>query len=75
MILKRSSVQDYIISKLKNADILRYRDLRPISTPNDLFNYHLKTLIAKNLVTKKDTGYFLSKIGHEYVADSYHTSD
>lgn len=70
-----SSVQDYIISKLKNADTLRYRDLRPVETPNDLFNYHLKALVSKGVVDKKSDGYSLSHKGHEYVADVYHTSD
>jgi ADP-ribose pyrophosphatase YjhB (NUDIX family) len=69
------AVQDYIISKLKNADVLRYRDLRPLDTPNDLFNYHLKALIAKGIVDKIEGGYLLSAKGHEYVADVFHTND
>ena len=69
------SVQDYIISKLKNADVLRYRDLKPAETPNDLFNYHLKALIAKQVIEKTPVGYRLSQKGHEYVADVFHTSD
>ena len=69
------SVQDYIISKLKNADVLRYRDLRPPEAPNDLFNYHLKMLVTKGVVDKQPDGYSLSTKGHEYVADVYHTSD
>ncbi len=69
------SVQNYIISKLKNADVLRYRDLRPVDTPNDLFNYHLKMLIAKQIVAKDSEGYRLSLKGHEYVADVFHSSD
>lgn len=68
-------MQDYIISKLKNADALRYRDLRPPETPNDLFNYHLKMLLSKGVVDKTTEGYRLSQKGHEYVADVYHTSD
>jgi 8-oxo-dGTP pyrophosphatase MutT (NUDIX family) len=70
-----SSVQNYIISRLKNADILRYRDMKPADTPNDLFNYHLKALIAKQLVEKLSEGYRLSDQGREYVADIHHTSD
>lgn len=68
-------MQDHIISKLKNADFLRYRDLKPPEIPNDLFNYHLKMLVAKGLVDKKPHGYSLSTRGLEYVADVYHTSD
>lgn len=69
------SVQNYIIAKLKNADVLRYRDLRPDDTPNDLFNYHLKMLIAKEIVEKNLSGYRLSPKGHEYVADVFHSND
>lgn len=73
--MSQIAVQDYIVSKLKNADTLRYRDLRPLDTPNDLFNYHLKALIAKHIVDKTDSGYKLSLKGREYVADVFHTSD
>jgi hypothetical protein len=73
--MSRTAVQDYIISKLKNADTLRYRDLKPADTPNDLFNYHLKALIAKHIVAKTDEGYRLSEKGHGYVADVFHTND
>lgn len=69
------AVQDYIISKLKNADVLRYRDLKPSETPNDLFNYHLKALITKGVISKAEGGYLLSPKGHEYVADVFHTND
>lgn len=67
--------QNYIISKLKNAGSLRYRDLKPEDTPNDLFNYHLKSLVSKEIVTKVPEGYSLSDTGQAYVADVYHTSD
>lgn len=68
-------VQNHIISKLKNADSLRYRDLKPEDTANDLFNYHLKSLVQKNIVSKTENGYGLSDQGRAYVADVYHTSD
>lgn len=45
-------IQNHIISKLKNADTLRYRDLKPETAANDLFNYHLKALVQKDIVTK-----------------------
>jgi 8-oxo-dGTP pyrophosphatase MutT (NUDIX family) len=70
-----SSIQNYIISRLKNADTLRYRDMKPADTPNDLFNYHLKTLMSKQLIEKLPEGYRLSSQGREYVADIHHTSD
>ncbi|MFZ1301623.1 MAG: NUDIX hydrolase [Candidatus Microsaccharimonas sp.] len=68
-------IQNHIISKLKNADVLRYRDLKPDNTANDLFNYHLKALTQKGFVQKNDAGYTLSESGQAYVADVYHTSD
>ncbi len=67
--------QNFIIAQLKNADILRYRDLKPEDIPNDLFNYHLKSLVTKGVVSKIPTGYTLSESGKAYVADIYHTSD
>jgi len=70
-----SLIQNHIISKLKNADTLRYRDIRPEDVPNDLFNYHLKTLVNRKLVDKREEGYGLSENGRRYVADIHHTSD
>lgn len=69
------TIQNYIISKLKNSDTLRYRDLQPEDTANDLFNYHLKALVQKGIVSKSEVGYGLSDKGRAYVADVYHTSD
>jgi 8-oxo-dGTP pyrophosphatase MutT (NUDIX family) len=74
-LMNLSPIQNQIISRLKNADILRYRDMHPAEVPNDLYNYHLKALISKKLVDKTDAGYCLSKKGRQYVADVHHTSD
>lgn len=49
--------------------------MRPADTPNDLYNYHLKQLIAKQLVTKNTEGYQLTPQGLRHVADVHHTSD
>lgn len=71
-----ASIQRDIISKLKNADTLRYSELKPDpEIPNDLYNYHLKKLIANGLITKSDSGYTLSPQGQRHVADVHHTSD
>lgn len=70
-----SPIQNHIISRLKNADALRYSDMRPDETPNDLYNYHLKFLISKRLVEKSSTGYSLTENGRRHVADIHHTSD
>lgn len=68
--MKLPVVQNHIISMLKNADVLNYASMRPEDTPNDLFNYHLKVLLAKSLVQKTATGYSLSEKGQRYVADT-----
>ena len=69
-------IQRDIISRLKNADILRYSQLKPSSeVPNDLYNYHLKKLLSDGIVEKLDTGYRLSAQGKRHVADTHHTSD
>ncbi len=73
--MKLSGVQNHIISTLKNTDTLNYASLRPPDTPNDLFNYHLKMLVAKSLISKVPGGYTLSEEGQKYVADIHHTSD
>lgn len=66
-----SPIQNHIISKLKNAKTLRYSELQPEKTANDLFNYHLQFLVKKGLVDKCDDGYGLSPDGVKYVADPY----
>ena len=71
---RTESIQDHIISKLKNADVLRYADLCPEGAPNDLFNYHLQHLVKKGLLIKEKSKYRLSALGLKYVADP-HTSN
>lgn len=73
--MQLSPIQDHIISRLKNAASLRYSDMRPADTPNDLYNYHLKQLLAKKLVIKNTAGYQLAPQGLQHVADVHHTSD
>lgn len=71
-----SSIQRDIITRLKNADTLRYSQLKPTGDiPNDLYNYHLKKLVENELVEKVETGYRLSQAGKRHVADIHHTSD
>lgn len=70
MLQNLSSIQNHIISKLKNAKNLRYSDLKPEKIANDLFNYHLQFLVKKGYLDKKDEGYSLSEFGIKYVADS-----
>lgn len=63
------------MSKLKNAKVLRYGELREPKVPNDLFNYHLQHLVAKKFITKTDTGYTLASKGIKHVADPYPHND
>ena len=65
-----STIQNNIISLLKNASCLRYGELKPKEIPNDLFNYHLQFLVKKKYINKTDKGYSLSKKGIKYIADS-----
>lgn len=71
-----STIQRDIIAKLKNADTLRYAELKPDpEIPNDLYNYHLKKVVTDGLVEKTALGYRLSSDGKRHVADVHHTSD
>ncbi len=65
----KSEIQNQIISRLKNADILKYSELQLKNIPNDLFNYHLQFLVKKGFLNKTTKGYSLSKTGVQYVAD------
>ena len=64
-----SPIQNHILSKLKNADRLRYRDLKPGKIPNDLFNYHLQFLVKKGYVDRSEKGYALGELGIKHVAE------
>lgn len=66
-----SPIQNGILSKLKNADVLRYSELYKKDIPNDLFNYHLQYLVKKGYVSKVKSGYKLSVAGVKHVADPY----
>jgi len=67
-----SPIQNHIISKLKNADSLRYSELMPEEKiANDLFNYHLQYLVKNDFVIKHDEGYSLSEKGVRHVADPF----
>ena len=64
-----SQIQNHILSKLKNARVLRYTDLQPEAIPNDLFNYHLQFLVKKGFVDRNEEGYSLGASGIKHVAD------
>lgn len=74
--MQRSHIQQSIISKLKNAQSMRYRDLHDSEIDRDLFNYHLRQLVEKGIIKKVSFGrYTLSEKGQAIVADIEHTSD
>lgn len=64
-----SPIQNHIVSRLKNAKILRYSELQQRNVPNDLFNYHLQFLVKKGFIDRFEDGYALSKLGIKHVAD------
>ncbi len=74
-----SSIQNYILSRLKNAKTLRYSDMQPDTfvkkVSNDLYNYHLQFLVKKGFVDKHVDGYSLSNMGIKHMADPYPTND
>ncbi len=70
-----SQIQNQILSKLKNASVLRYSEIAPDRIPNDLFNYHLQFLVKKGFVLKSENGYSLSPAGVKHIADPIYTTD
>lgn len=70
-----SQIQNQILSRLKNASVLRYSEIAPDRIPNDLFNYHLQFLVKKGFVIKSENGYSLSTTGVKHIADPVYTKD
>jgi ADP-ribose pyrophosphatase YjhB (NUDIX family) len=70
-----SPIQNRIVSRLKNAKMLRYSELQQKGVPNDLFNYHLQFLVKKGYVNRTDDGYSLSDLGVKHVADFNSATD
>jgi hypothetical protein len=65
-----SEIQNQIIARLKNADTLRYGQIKPEGSDNDLYNYHLQQLVKKGFIDRSDEGYGLSDSGKKLVADA-----
>jgi len=66
-----STIQNKILTRLLKSKKLKYSDIKPDETANDLFNYHLQFLVKKGLVLKEDDGYLLSPAGIKHIADEY----
>lgn len=63
-------IQKEILHKLMlSSENRRYRDLRVNDIENDLFNYHLKTLVQKGLVEKSAATYKLTRDGEFLVEE------
>ncbi len=75
MLANFSPIQNQILSKLKNAKMLRYHEMQQAGVPNDLYNYHLQYLVKKGYVDRTGEGYMLSELGIKHVADPYPTND
>jgi hypothetical protein len=75
MLKNLSPIQNHILSKLKNAKVLKYSEMHPGKIPNDLYNYHLQFLVKKKFITKNVGGYSLADTGLKHVADPYPTNN
>jgi ADP-ribose pyrophosphatase YjhB (NUDIX family) len=60
-------IQLQILQKLYGAERLRYSEMRPEDVENDLFNYHLQSLVKRGFVSKNDLGYSLSTVGLRFI--------
>jgi len=57
-----------ILNKLMFSTSISYGELQKVTENHDLFNYHLKELVAKKLVSKNASTYSLTEAGHQQVA-------
>lgn len=60
------SIQQRILKDLLFAQELRFVDLKPIYMESSQFMFHLKKLIASQLITKISSGYSLTEAGKEF---------
>jgi ADP-ribose pyrophosphatase YjhB (NUDIX family) len=58
-----------ILTQLLKSEKLRYGDIKSPEMDNDLFNYHLQSLVKNGLVEKTDKEYSLSPLGRYEVAE------
>ncbi len=61
-------VKTAILKRLMFADKILYSDLHKVTENHDLFNYHLRELIARGLVVKADKYYSLTEAGRQQVS-------
>lgn len=58
-----------ILTSLLKSEKLRYGDIKSPEMDNDLFNYHLQSLVKSGLVDKVEKEYSLSPLGRYEVAE------
>lgn len=69
-------LQRDILDQLAYAEKLRYADLNTHKLDGNVFTYHLKRLIADNLVQQNtDTSYSLTPTGKTYIVHRYENQD
>lgn len=59
-------IQKHILRKLTGSRASRYADIKPSHIEGNQFSYHLKTLMRRGYVAKKDPGYALTTKGLHY---------
>lgn len=59
--------KEILIRFIKSPEGLRYRDAKKFEWENDLYNYHLQSLVKDNLVEKRKYKYFLTEKGKKLV--------
>ncbi len=65
----QNKTQKHILTQLLKTNGARYSALRPKDVENDLFPYHLKSLLESELVIKNDGLYYLSQAGKKFVTE------
>jgi ADP-ribose pyrophosphatase YjhB (NUDIX family) len=63
------TIQQSIMVLLINQKEIRFKDLRPKNIDTNIFSYHLKVLISKDLIIKSNSSYSLSQLGLKYISD------
>lgn len=59
--------KEILIRFIKSPEGLRYRDAKKFEWENDLYNYHLQSLVKENLIEKTGYKYFLTNKGKKFV--------
>src|SRR5215213_6224268 len=60
-------LQKQIVFTLMKAEVVPFSALKPAGVESNLFMYHLRRLIAQDMVAKVDGGYRLTELGKTYV--------